>query len=42
MRRYDARLKGAFKIGVKKGVITGFGIGLKSFIVFFVYAVGFW
>ena len=40
--RYTAHLKDAKKTGVKKGASAGLGIGLTSFFIFFVHAVGFW
>ena len=40
--RYNVHLKDAKKLGVKKGASTGLGIGLTSFFIFFVHAVGFW
>ena len=40
--RYNAHLKDAKKLGVKKGTSAGLGIGLTSFFIFFVHAVGFW
>ncbi|XP_065886098.1 ATP-dependent translocase ABCB1-like [Dysidea avara] len=40
--QYNARLKDARKVGVKKGISTGLGIALTSFFIFFVHAVGFW
>ena len=40
--RYNAHLKDAKKIGVKKGASTGLAIATTSFILFFVHAVGFW
>jgi len=40
--RYNALLKDAKKVGIKKGIFTGLGIALTSFFIFFMYAVGFW
>ena len=40
--RYNAHLKDAKKLGLKKGASTGLGIALTSFFIFFVHAVGFW
>ena len=40
--RYNAHLKDAKKIGVKKGASTGLAIATTSFFLFFVHAVGFW
>ena len=40
--RYTAHLKDAKKIGVKKGASAGLGIGLTSFFIFFVHAIGYW
>ena len=40
--RYSAFLTDAKKVGVKKGTSTGLGIGLTSFFLFFVHAVGYW
>ena len=40
--RYNAHLKDAKKLGISKGISTGIGVGLTSFFIFFVHAVGFW
>ena len=40
--RYDACLHEAKNVGAKKGISTGIGIGLTSFFLFFMHAVGFW
>ena len=40
--RYTAHLKNAKKVGLKKGISAGFGIGLTSFFIFFVHAIGYW
>ena len=40
--RYTAHLKNAKNVGQKKGVSAGLGIGLTSFFIFFVHAVGYW
>ena len=40
--RYDAHLKGGKKVGVKKGVSAGIGIGMTSFFILFLHAVAFW
>ena len=40
--RYNEHLKDARKIGIKKGISTGFGIALTSFCIYFIHAVGYW
>ena len=40
--RYNDHLKNANKVGRRKGVSTGLGVGLTSFFLFFIQAVGFW
>ena len=40
--RYDEHLKDAKTVGLKKGATAGLGIGVNSFFLFFVHAVGFW
>ncbi|XP_041479457.1 ATP-dependent translocase ABCB1-like [Lytechinus variegatus] len=42
IKRYEKELEGAKKIGIKKGVITAFGLGLTFFIMFSAYALAFW
>ena len=40
--RYNEHLKDAKKVGIKKGTSAGLGIGMTSFFIYFVHAVGFW
>ena len=40
--RYNAHLKGGKNVGVKKGVSAGIGIGMTSFFILFLHAIGFW
>ena len=40
--RYNTRLKDAKNVGTKKGLLAGVGIGMISFFIYFVHAVGFW
>jgi ABC-type multidrug transport system fused ATPase/permease subunit len=39
-RRYEKNLDVAYKSGVKKGMATGFGMGMTMFLIFCVYAYG--
>ena len=42
LHRYTAKLQDALKVGLKKGVITGLGVGLLMFVMFGSYALAFW
>lgn len=40
--RYSAGLKGAMRLGDKKAVVTGLGMGVTMFIMFGTYGLAFW
>ena len=41
-RRYENELQGARSVGIKKGVISGVGMGVTMFIMFGSYGLAFW
>nr|XP_006823097.1 PREDICTED: multidrug resistance protein 3-like [Saccoglossus kowalevskii] len=41
-RRYDTNLIAAKKMGIKKGIVQGAGMGITFLLVFSTYALGFW
>ncbi|XP_071479160.1 ATP-dependent translocase ABCB1-like [Diadema antillarum] len=42
VQRYERELDGAKRLGIKKGLITAFGLGLTFLIMFSAYALAFW
>ena len=40
--RYDDKLKKARKLGAKKGLTVGVSMGFVYFLIFSIYAIGFW
>ena len=42
LERYTAKLHGARSIGIRRGFLSGFGIGLTLFIMFGSYALALW
>lgn len=40
--RYTVKLRQALSVGIKKGVVTGGGMGTIMFVMFCTYALAFW
>ncbi|KAI8869068.1 ATP-binding cassette, sub-family B, member 4, partial [Ramicandelaber brevisporus] len=42
LQRYEGKIDVAYKSGVRKGLVSGAGLGFMMFVMFAAYALGFW